>query len=52
MPLSAQGGEVTSEDRILSDDITGAKILIADDDPLCRQLVAGVLRQQKFTRLE
>ncbi|MDU6726304.1 MAG: fused response regulator/phosphatase [Bradyrhizobium sp.] len=52
MPLSAQGGEVTSEDRILSDDVTGAKILIADDDPLCRQLVAGVLRQQKFTRLE
>ncbi|MGJ5181942.1 SpoIIE family protein phosphatase [Bradyrhizobium oligotrophicum] len=39
------------EDRVLGEDITSAKILIADDDPLCRRLVAGVLRQQKFKHL-
>jgi len=33
------------------DVIGGARILIADDDPLCRRLVAGVLRAQNFTNL-
>ncbi|CAL75703.1 putative Response regulator, putative serine phosphatase [Bradyrhizobium sp. ORS 278] len=32
--------------------LADARILIADDDPLCRRLVAGVLRAQKFTNIE
>jgi phosphoserine phosphatase RsbU/P len=34
------------------DNISNARILIADDDPLCRRLLAGVLRGQNFTNLK
>jgi sigma-B regulation protein RsbU (phosphoserine phosphatase) len=35
-----------------SEGIRNARILIADDDPLCRQLVAGILRAQNFRNLQ
>jgi sigma-B regulation protein RsbU (phosphoserine phosphatase) len=41
-----------SEDRRKREGLYDAKILIADDDPLLRRLVAGVLRGQNFTNLE
>jgi phosphoserine phosphatase RsbU/P len=34
------------------DDIANARILIVDDDPICRRLLAGILRGQKFTNLQ
>jgi sigma-B regulation protein RsbU (phosphoserine phosphatase) len=33
------------------DKIRNARILVADDDPICRRLVAGILRGQHFTNL-
>jgi CheY-like chemotaxis protein len=41
-----------SEDQWKREGLYDAKILIADDDPLLRKLVAGVLRGQNFTNLE
>ena len=35
-----------------SEGIKNARILIADDDPLCRQLVGGILRAQNFKNLQ
>jgi len=35
-----------------SEGIKNARILIADDDPLCRQLVGGILRAQNFKNLK
>jgi phosphoserine phosphatase RsbU/P len=34
------------------DGIRNARILIADDDPLCRQLVGGILRAHNFKNLQ
>jgi sigma-B regulation protein RsbU (phosphoserine phosphatase) len=39
-------------DGLKREGLHGARILIADDDPLCRRLVAGVLRGQNFTNLQ
>jgi phosphoserine phosphatase RsbU/P len=41
-----------AEDRLKREGLYDARILIADDDPLCRKLVAGVLRGQNFTNLQ
>ncbi|MGY3454445.1 PP2C family protein-serine/threonine phosphatase [Bradyrhizobium sp. USDA 4353] len=44
--------ETAVDERVVPEGLEDARILIADDDPLCRRLVAGVLRGQKFTNIE
>ncbi|MGJ4891880.1 PP2C family protein-serine/threonine phosphatase [Bradyrhizobium sp. HKCCYLR20261] len=44
--------EPAADERAVPEGLANARILIADDDPLCRRLVAGVLRAQKFTNIE
>ncbi|WP_284422755.1 MULTISPECIES: SpoIIE family protein phosphatase [unclassified Bradyrhizobium] len=43
--------ESAADERVVPEGLVDARILIADDDPLCRRLVAGVLRAQKFTNI-
>ena len=52
MTLETVGNAVVVDDRLARDGINNARILIADDDPLCRRLVAGVLRGQNFNNLQ
>jgi phosphoserine phosphatase RsbU/P len=42
-----QGSEPVAADR---GSILGCTLLIADDDPLCRRLLAGILQKQGFTK--
>lgn len=52
MNWETQNAGVAIEDHLSREGFSDAKILIADDDPLCRRLVAGVLRGQNFSNLQ
>ncbi|CCE03328.1 fused response regulator/phosphatase [Bradyrhizobium sp. STM 3809] len=52
MSNQVHGAEAARDDRRERDGICDARILIADDDPLCRQLVESVLRRRNFANLE
>ncbi|MGJ4951995.1 PP2C family protein-serine/threonine phosphatase [Bradyrhizobium sp. HKCCYLS20291] len=52
MNIQAHSAGTAAGDRSGDDGICDARILIADDDPLCRQLVESVLRRRNFVNLE